>query len=264
MGILNLTPDSFSDGGDLAGGPAAVVACARSMLEGGASILDLGAVSTRPGAASVSLQEEMDRLMPALDALQAAGLGPLSIDTYRPEVAEAALQRGASMINDVKAATVPGMIEVLRHYRPQVCLMHMKGVPQTMQEGSIHYDDVVEEVGHWLRGRVEDLALEREHVFVDPGIGFGKLDEHNLALTRGIRRLAQITGCRVLYGASRKSLIGRIAGVERPKERLPGSLALAGAATEGGAAVLRVHDVAETIQYLRLRQALAGSTAEEF
>ena len=142
--------------------------------------------------------------------------------------------------------------------------MHMKGAPQTMQEGRIHYDDVVEEVGHWLRGRVEDLALEREHVFVDPGIGFGKLDEHNLALTKGIRRLAQITGCRVLYGASRKSLIGRIAGVERPKERLPGSLALAGAATEGGAAVLRVHDVAETIQYLRLCQALAGSTAEEF
>ncbi|MBM66157.1 MAG: dihydropteroate synthase [Myxococcales bacterium] len=262
MGILNLTPDSFSDGGDLFGEPELLIGRARSMLDQGASILDLGAVSTRPGADPVSLQEEMDRLSPALEALQRAGLGPLSVDTFRPEVAELALERGVEMINDVKAAAEPGMIEVLQRYQPKVCLMHMRGSPQTMQAGQIHYGDVVEEVGSWLKSRVEALGLPRDQVFIDPGIGFGKWDEHNLELTRSVGRLAQITGCPVLYGASRKSVIGRIAGVEAPKDRLPGSLALAGAAAAAGAAMLRVHDVAETIQYLRLWGALGGAAAE--
>lgn len=263
MGILNLTPDSFSDGGELLGHGDVLLARARAMKDAGAAILDLGAVSTRPGSDPVSEETELDRLLPALEQLKSAGLGPLSVDTYRPAVAEAALSLGVEMINDVKGATEPGMVEILQHYRPWVCLMHMRGSPKTMQTGDLRYGDVVGEVASWLGQRVEALGLPREQVLVDPGIGFGKSDEQNLALTKGLGDLRRQTGCEVLYGASRKSLIGRIASVQSPKHRLPGSLALAGAALAAGAKVLRVHDVAETAQYLALVQALGGLLGQE-
>ena len=259
MGILNCTPDSFSDGGEL---PQVedVLRRADAMLEAGAGLLDLGAVSTRPGALEVSEDTERQRLMPALEALVQRGLGPISVDTYRSAIAGDALDRGALMINDVRAAREPGMEALLAERKPWVCLMHMRGAPKTMQTQPIVYGDSVAHVGSWLAERVQVLVaqgLPQEHVVVDPGIGFGKEDAHNLALTLGLRRIAQDSGCPVLYGASRKSLIGRIAGVAEPQARLPGSLSLVGAACRAGARVVRVHDVAATKQFLALEQALA-------
>jgi dihydropteroate synthase len=259
MGILNCTPDSFSDGGEL---PHVddVVRRAERMLEEGAGLLDLGAVSTRPGAPEVTQEAERQRLMPALEALVSRGLGPISVDTYRSGIARQALDRGALMINDVRAAREPGMVTLLAERKPWVCLMHMRGDPKTMQIQPIVYGDTVAQVGSWLSERVQVLVAEglpQEHVVVDPGIGFGKDDPHNLALTLGLSRLEEDSGCPVLYGASRKSLIGRIAGVAEPQARLPGSLSLLGAACRAGARVVRVHDVAATKQFLALELALA-------
>jgi dihydropteroate synthase len=258
MGIINLTPDSFSDGGELAD-VSAVLHRAESMVEAGADLLDLGAVSTRPGAPEVSADDERRRLMPAVEALAAEGLGTLSVDTFRADVAGDALDRGAQMINDVRGGYEPGMMALMAERQPWVCLMHMKGKPQTMQVGAIDYDHVVSDVGTWLAEAVERVCqagLPRSHMVVDPGIGFGKTDGHNLALTTGCEHLRARTGCEVLYGASRKSIVGRIASVHDPQERLAGSLSLAGAAYRSGARVFRVHDVAPTVQYLALERAL--------
>ena len=258
MGILNLTPDSFSDGGQLTDLDA-VLRRAEVMVSEGAALLDLGAVSTRPGAEHVPQAEELRRLLPAVKALVHEQLAPISIDTFRPEVAAAALDLGAHMINDVRGGRELGMIETLAAYKPWVCLMHMKGLPQTMQLGSIDYDDVVVEVGSWLANtarRVAEAGVPLPHVLVDPGIGFGKTDEHNLALTLGCRRIHELSQCTVLYGASRKSIVGRVASVDDPRRRLPGSLSLAGAAFRSGARVFRVHDVAQTVQFLKLESAL--------
>ena len=191
--------------------------------------LDLGAVSTRPRPPVVSEEEELRRLLPSLDAVLREGFGAVSVDTFRPAVAHAALRAGASMINDVYGARQPGMLKVLGEHKPWVCVMHMKGSPQTMQKGAIAYEDVVEQVAAWLdesAGAVVAAGVPQDCVLVDPGIGFGKTDAHNLALTLGCQRLASRTGCAVLYGASRKSIIGRLAAVDAPKKRLPGSLSL--------------------------------------
>ncbi len=258
MGILNLTPDSFSDGGELSDVDA-VLRRAERMASEGATLLDLGAVSTRPGALAVSQDEEMRRLLPAIEALKEEEFAPLSIDTFRPEVAVASLDLGASMINDVRGGREPGMLQVFGTYQPWICLMHMKGLPQTMQTGSIAYDEVVVDVGSWLAdavSRAVEVGVPKQHILVDPGIGFGKTDEHNLALTHGCNRIQSLSGCPVLYGASRKSIVGRIAAVEDPQRRVPGSLSLAGAAYRAGARVFRVHDVEQTVQFLRLERAL--------
>lgn len=258
MGILNLTPDSFSDGGELTSTDI-LLRRAEAMRSSGARFLDLGAVSTRPGSLPVSQEEELDRLLPAVELLISEGFERLSIDTFRPTVAQAALDAGACMINDVRGAREPGMLELLGERKPWVCLMHMRGQPETMQTGELGYSDVLAEVGAWLAQRAQAAVaagLPQAHLLVDPGIGFGKSDADNLALTLGCAELRAASGCELLYGASRKSLIGRIGGIDSAQRRLPGSLSLLGAAFRAGARVFRVHDVPETVQFLKLELAL--------
>ena len=260
MGILNLTPDSFSDGGEL-DSIDAILRRADQMRSQGAALLDLGAVSTRPGADEVTEANELKRLAPALEALVKRGFGGLSVDTYRPEVAAFALDCGASMINDVRGGREPGMYALLGERKPWTCLMHMRGRPKTMQVGDLRSADLIGDVSAWLTESVQHAVmagLPLEHILVDPGIGFGKTDPQNLALTQACGRLSQATSCPVLYGASRKSLIGRIAGIDAPQQRLAGSLSLAGAAYRAGARVFRVHDVGQTKQFLDLERALGS------
>jgi dihydropteroate synthase len=258
MGILNLTPDSFSDGGELSSKDE-LLKRARSMRQAGAQLLDLGAVSTRPGSLPVDQEEELHRLLPAVELLISEGFEGLSVDTFRPAVARAALDAGACMINDVRAAREPGMLELMGERKPWVCLMHMRGKPETMQRGELGYRDPLAEVGAWLAKRAQAalaVGLPKQHLLLDPGIGFGKSDADNLALTLGCAELRAASACEILYGASRKSLIGRIAGIDSPQQRLPGSLSLLGAAFRAGARVFRVHDVQETTQFLKLELAL--------
>ena len=240
MGVVNVTPDSFSDGGRFFDAKIAV-AHARQLAEEGADILDLGGESTRPGAAPVSVGEELDRVLPVLEKISDLCV---SVDTRRPEVMRAALSAGASMINDVDALAAPGALEAVAQSKCAVCLMHKKGEPATMQRDP-HYDDVVREVGAYLRQRVEaataaGIAVER--IVVDPGFGFGKTAQHNLTLLRHLRELSELP---ILAGLSRKSTLGKLTG--RPvEERLAGSLAMALLALQSGATILRVHDVKET------------------
>jgi dihydropteroate synthase len=244
MGVVNVTPDSFSDGGRFFDSQSAVHR-ARELAAQGADIIDVGGESSRPGARPVSVQEEMDRVLPVLEALE--GLQkPVSIDTRRPEVMQAALRAGASMINDIEALTAPGAIEAVAKSECAVCLMHKKGEPATMQRDP-HYDDVVGEVSAFLSERVESarragVALDR--IVVDPGFGFGKTLDHNLALLKHLPGLKKLK-TPILVGWSRKSSLGRITG--RPEgDRLPASLAMALLSLQGGATILRVHDVKET------------------
>jgi dihydropteroate synthase len=242
MGVVNITPDSFSDGGQFLDRGAAI-AQARRLAEEGAHIIDLGGESTRPGAAPVTEEEELARVLPVLEELSDLCV---SVDTRRPAVMAAVLDAGASMINDVQALQAPGAVEAVRESKCAVCLMHMKGEPATMQREP-HYDDVVREVKEFLRQRVtaaEAAGIARERLVVDPGFGFGKTASHNLALLARFEELGEL-GVPVLAGLSRKSTIGRITG--RPAgERLAGSLAMALIALQGGATILRVHDVKET------------------
>ena len=242
MGVVNVTPDSFSDGGKFLDARAAV-AHALSLAE--ADILDIGGESSRPGALPVSVQEEMDRILPVLEGLKGIEK-PVSVDTRRPEVMQAALRAGASMINDIEALSAPGAIEAVAKSQCAVCLMHMKGEPATMQREP-HYDDVVAEVSLFLKERAEKAiraGIARERVVVDPGFGFGKTLAHNLELLRRLKDFASL-GFPVLAGWSRKSSLGKLTG--RPADdRLAGSLAAALLALQGGATILRVHDVKET------------------
>jgi len=253
MGIVNITPDSFSDGGRFLD-PGAAIAHARELIDEGADILDLGAESTRPGAQPVSAAEEIGRLAPVLDALRDAPL-PVSVDTMKPEVMRAALDRGAAMINDVGALAAPGALDAVAASGCGVCLMHMQGEPRTMQAAP-HYDDVVGEVKAFLAARVEACeraGIERERIVIDPGFGFGKTVEHNFALLRGLPQLAQL-GLPLLAGWSRKSSLGKITGRE-PQQRLAASLAAALLALQRGARILRVHDVRETRDVIAVWQA---------
>ena len=241
MGVVNVTPDSFSDGGQFFATDKAIEHAHR-LAEEGADIIDLGGESTRPGAAPVSEQEEIDRVLPVLEQVRDLCV---SVDTRRPAVMKAALAGGASMINDVEALQAPGAIDAVRNSECAVCLMHMKGQPATMQQDP-HYDDVVAEVREFLRSRVaaaEAAGIASSRLVVDPGFGFGKTAAHNLTL---LKNLAQLQfGVPLLAGLSRKSTIGRITG--RPAgERLAGSLAMALMALQGGATILRVHDVKDT------------------
>jgi len=262
MGVLNVTPDSFSDGGRYLGCAAAVERGLR-MAEEGAAIIDVGGESTRPGAALVSAAEEIDRVAPVIERLVARTAVALSVDTSKPEVMAAAVKAGAGIINDVRALRAPGALEAAAASGAAVCVMHMLGEPATMQSDP-RYEDVVSEVAAFLAERVAACAaagIERGRLCIDPGIGFGKRLQHNLALIEGLPVLAGL-GFPVLVGVSRKSLIGMITG--RPAEhRLAGSIALAALCVERGASIVRAHDVAETVDAVKVAAALArrGATA---
>ena len=255
MGVLNVTPDSFSDGGRYAD-VAAAVERGVAMVAEGAAIVDVGGESTRPGAADVTVDEEIGRVLPVVEELVRRLPVPVSVDTSKPEVMRAAIVAGASLVNDVRALRAPGALEALAGSGAAVCLMHMLGEPRTMQVAPA-YADVVGEVREFLAGRVRACVaagIELDRICVDPGIGFGKRPEHNLALLAALERLADLR-LPVLVGVSRKSLIGMITG-RPPGERLAGSVALAALAVMGGAALVRAHDVAETVDAVKVASAL--------
>jgi dihydropteroate synthase len=265
MGVVNVTPDSFSDGGRFLDRDRAI-AQAEALAEAGADLLDLGGESTRPGAQPVPPAEERARVVPVIAALRARGLSlPISIDTRNAEVARAALDAGADLLNDVSALRHDPAYAALAAARgAPLCLMHAKGDPATMQDAP-HYDDVLVEVAAFLAGRVaaaEAAGIPRERLLVDPGLGFGKTVAHNLALVRGLAILHDL-GCPILFGASRKRFIGTIAGIEIPDQRGPGSIAVALEALRQGAQVLRVHDVAQTRQAVALWEAIVRGWPDE-
>jgi dihydropteroate synthase len=256
MGILNVTPDSFSDGGRYVSVEAALLR-ARAMLEEGADIIDVGGESTRPGAESVTVDEELARVIPVIEALRRGTEAPVSVDTSKPEVMRAAAAAGASMINDVRALQADGAPELLAELGLPVCLMHMQGEPRSMQ-AKPHYDDVVQEVLDFLLERAQvcvRAGVAAERIVLDPGFGFGKTLEHNLALLAGLDRIVE-AGYPVLAGLSRKSMIGALLG-DPECDRLVGSVALALYAVRKGAYIVRVHDVRQTRQALRVQSALA-------
>ncbi|MCC7599233.1 dihydropteroate synthase [Janthinobacterium sp. FW305-129] len=251
MGILNITPDSFSDAGQYQHLEFAL-SRAEQMIADGADIIDIGGESSRPGAPPLPLQDELQRVMPVLYALRDCGK-PLSVDTYKPEVMREAILAGADMINDINGFRAPGAIDAVRDSDCALCIMHMQSVPQTMQDQP-QYEDVVREVIDFLRERIDTMTaagIDRERLCIDPGFGFGKTVEQNYALLRATRRLRSELGLPVLAGLSRKSMIGAVTG--RPVEqRLAGSVAGALAAVAQGAEIIRVHDVAETVDALKV------------
>jgi len=261
MGILNITPDSFSDGGRHFDASAAIEA-GHAMLQAGADILDIGGESTRPGAEPVLPDEEIARVIPVVRELAKAA--PVSIDTRHAATMQAALEAGAEIINDVTALRHdPAAVDFLARNQAPIVLMHMPGTDPRAMQAQAEYADVVLEVARFLRDRVatlEALGIARARIAIDPGIGFGKTMAHNLALIEALPILAQI-GCPIMLGASRKRFIGTLSGVEQAEARLAGSLAVALAGAARGAAILRVHDVAETIQALAVWQACANGRA---
>jgi len=256
MGIVNVTPDSFSDGGAFLD-PAAAIAHAHRLVEEGADILDIGGESTRPGAVAVPVEQELARVLPVLRGLRDIDV-PISVDTVKPEVMSAALAEGASIINDITALGARGAMDIVAASDAAVCLMHMQGEPRTMQINP-QYQDVVTEVRDFLAERVGAViahGIPRERVIVDPGYGFGKTLEHNLTLLQNQERLLEL-GVPVLAGWSRKSSLGLITG--RPtNDRLAASIAAAVLAVQHGARIVRVHDVAATRDALAVLQAVEG------
>lgn len=262
MGIVNATPDSFSDGGRFLD-PAAALDHARRLVAEGADILDMGAESTRPGAAPVPAEVEIERLVPLIAAIRAESNVPISVDTMKPDVARAAVAAGASIWNDVTALRhAPESLTVAAELGCEVVLMHMRGEPRTMQ-AEPHYDDVVAEVAAFLAQRAEAAmaaGVARERIWLDPGIGFGKhMLNHNLPLMAGLDRIVAL-GFPVLLGASRKAFIGALSGGAPADRRLGGSVAAALAGASAGVAAVRVHDVAETVQALTVQAAIAQAT----
>ena len=251
MGIVNVTPDSFSDGGR---SPREAIAHGLALREAGADLLDIGGESTRPGAAAVPLEVELERILPVLEGLRGCGAA-LSVDTMKPEVMRAALAAGADMINDVRALQAPGALEAVADSDCGLCLMHMQGEPREMQSDP-RYRDVVAEVGASLNARVDAAlaaGIARERLLIDPGFGFGKTLEHNIALFKALPEFTRIAP--VLVGVSRKSMLGLITG--RPIEgRLAASIAAALLAARRGAAILRVHDVGETVDAFKIMNIL--------
>lgn len=256
MGILNVTPDSFYDGGRRTDAQT-LVADAIAMVEAGADIIDIGGESTRPGASPISLHEELARVLPVIRDLRPVIPVPISVDTYKAEVARAVLAEGADMVNDISALTFDaGMADLVAAEKVPVILMHMQGTPRTMQLDP-HYSDVVAEVRNFLARRVEfavQTGIEREKIIIDPGIGFGKTLEHNLALLKGLPGLARV-GQPLLVGVSRKGFIGKLLDAV-PDERLEGSLAAAVAAVLAGAHIIRAHDVKATCKAVRIADAI--------
>lgn len=257
MGIVNVTPDSFHDGGRHATA-AAAIAHANRLIDEGADIIDLGGESTRPGASPVSAEEELARIAPVLEALRETGV-PVSVDTRQPAVMGAVLAGGAAMINDVQALRADRAIAAVVGTDASVCLMHMQGQPRTMQAAP-HYDDVVAEVLAFLRARIDACVaagIARSRLIVDPGFGFGKRFEDNVVLLRALPRLAAL-GVPVLVGVSRKSMIGAMTNQAATDDRLAGSVAAALWAARHGAAIVRVHDVAATRDVLAVWRQLEG------
>ena len=255
MGILNVTPDSFSDGGAWTD-PDTALRHALDMVADGADIVDVGGESTRPGAQPVSVQEEIDRVVPIIERLSGEADCAVSIDTSKPQVMREAVQAGATMINDVFALRVDGALETVAHLNVPVCLMHMQGEPRVMQKNP-HYDDVVSEVSEFLLRRAaacEAAGIAHSQIVIDPGFGFGKSLEHNLALFAALPQLANL-GYPVLVGVSRKSMLGQITGRDTG-DRLAASVASAVLAAQAGAAIVRVHDVAETADALKVLSAV--------
>lgn len=255
MGVLNITPDSFSDGGLFLSRERALER-AIEMAEEGADIIDVGGESTRPGADAASVEDELNRVVPVIEALHKAIALPLSIDTSKPDVMRDAVAAGAGMINDVRALRAPGALSTAAQLGVPVCVMHMQGEPRTMQDNP-HYDDVVAEVKAFLRARREACiaaGIPEERIVVDPGFGFGKTAEYNLALLRHLDQLKSL-GSPLLVGLSRKSVIGNV--LDLPiSERLHASVALAVIAARNGANIVRVHDVRATREAIRMAEAV--------
>jgi dihydropteroate synthase len=255
MGILNVTPDSFSDGGQFLGRDAALRQ-AESMLAAGAAIIDVGGESTRPGARSVGAAEEMARVVPVVEMLVAEFDAVVSVDTSKPEVMSAAMAAGAGMINDVAALQADGAVEIVAESGLPVCLMHMQGSPRTMQTNP-QYRDVIEDIIEFLAARIASCVaagVKRERIVIDPGFGFGKTLKHNYRILSELRRFS-VLECPLLAGMSRKSMIGQL--LDLPvSDRVTASAILAALALERGANILRVHDVGETIQAIKLVEAI--------
>jgi dihydropteroate synthase len=252
MGILNVTPDSFSDGGQFFD-PGEAVEHGLEMAVEGAAIIDVGGESTRPGSDPVSTNQQIERVVPVIEALCERTNIPVSIDTYKFEVAEAALEAGAGMINDITALSDERMGELATERQVPVVLMHMQGTPVTMQIEP-KYDDVVSEVLEFLLGRAEQaekFGIPKDMIFIDPGIGFGKTAEHNLMLLRNIDKFVA-AGYRVLVGTSRKRFIGEITGKEEPTERIFGTAATVALCAAAGVSIVRVHDVAEMVDVVKV------------
>jgi len=255
MGVLNVTPDSFSDGGRFADVTAAVAHALR-MVEEGAALLDVGGESTRPGAHAVSAEEEIYRVVPVIEALVERTKVPVSVDTSKPAVMTAAVRAGATLINDVRALREPGALEAAADTGAAICLMHMQGEPRTMQVDP-RYDDVVAEVRGFLHERAEACraaGIARDRLAIDPGIGFGKRLEHNLALLADLPALVGL-GWPVLVGVSRKSMFGALLG-RAVDERVAGGVAMTTAAVLNGASIVRTHDVAPTVDAVKVAVAL--------
>jgi len=256
MGIVNVTPDSFSDGGRHLQRDAAL-AYAHQLIAEGADILDIGGESTRPGAQPVSIQEELDRVLPIIEGLRGAPL-PISIDTFKPVVMQAAIAAGAQMVNDIDALQDVAAMQAVAASNVAVCLMHKRGNPQTMQEQPL-YQNVVDEVGAFLCVRIaaaEAAGIQRERIVIDPGFGFGKTLAHNLALLRELKKLTEL-GVPVLAGLSRKSMLGAITGQD-VEHRVHASVAAALLAAQRGAKIVRVHDVRATADALKIWNAVNG------
>ena len=257
MGIVNVTPDSFYDGGKRFD-PARAAADGIEMIESGAEILDIGGESTRPGAQPVPVDEELRRVLPVIRELRTGSKVPISVDTYKEAVARAALDAGADIVNDISALRFdPAMAALVAREGVPLILMHMQGVPRTMQREPL-YQDVVREVREFLAERVgsaTQAGIAQEQVIIDPGIGFGKTLAHNLALLKNLPSL-NLLGQPLLIGVSRKAFIGKILNAAGPEQRLEGSLAAAVAAALSGANILRVHDVAETVRALGVADAI--------
>lgn len=255
MGIVNVTPDSFSDGGKFSSTDLAVEH-ALKLIDEGADILDIGGESTRPGAAIVSLDEELKRVIPVIEALSKACHVPISIDTYKPEVMRQAIASGADIVNDVRALQEPNALEIVAQSNVGVCLMHMQGTPQTMQHKP-HYVDVVGEVKQFLIDRMNAVltyGIEKNHILLDPGFGFGKTRAHNIALIQHMDELNAI-GQPLLVGLSRKSILGSIAGGDEG-QRLYASIAASVISAMKGAKIIRVHDVKATVDALKVVTAI--------
>jgi len=255
MGILNVTPDSFSDGGQFEN-PQIALRQAAEMADAGAAIIDIGGESTRPGAAAVGEQEELDRIIPVIESLREVTDLPLSIDTSKPRVMRESVAAGATMINDVCALQAEGALEAACALKVPVCLMHMQGTPRSMQEDP-HYDDVVADVAAFLEQRVRacvDAGIDEDLIAIDPGFGFGKTHAHNVELLANLRQL-RVRDRPLLIGVSRKSTLGALTGRE-VHDRLPASVAAAVIGCMNGAHIVRAHDVQATVDALKVVQAV--------
>jgi dihydropteroate synthase len=270
MGVLNVTPDSFSDGGAYSDAEAAVERALQMVAEG-AALIDVGGESTRPGAAVVSTQEEIDRVVPVIELFSRQSAVPVSLDTSKPEVMRAGVQAGAQMLNDVRALTIPGALEAAADLQVPVCLMHMQGTPKNMQNSPI-YQDVTNDIKSYLEERVAAAiraGIRRDQLIVDPGFGFGKTLQHNLQLLRNLDKFVD-TDMPLLVGLSRKSMIGKLLENVAPAgasvdidERLAGSVTLALYAAQKGAHIVRVHDVRETVAALTIAAELFDTAREK-